>query len=328
MTATAKNVTKIAPRQKAKQLDEAVTTAPLSSRAMIVSLNISHFNPAITDKAVTDEVHQTHNVSERSGKYRKNRIDTDAPVWKQYIAARSALRTKYYEMTLPWGQDGSRILTTLLFDKFTEEMRKLAEKVNEAADEFVAAFPDLKAQAKEALNGMYRESDYPTNIAAKFDVRWKFQGLSTADDFRAEISQEHVTEIRKEIEEDLRHTAEEAMKEPYKRLFECINRMVEQIEKLHAPVTAGKKAPSAKVTIQDTLISNLAQLCQILPGLNLTGDERLAELGKRAMAMVQDITAEDIREQPKTRREVHTKAKELQNTMAQFMGPMLASDEE
>lgn len=314
MSATTRNIRSV------KSFDEAVDTAPLSSRAMLVSVVTSCYSPSLTDRKVTDEVHQQHNVTAKSGKYKKNCIDVDNPLWQKVCSARDDIRRTYIEMTLPWNQDGTRILTTLMFEKFSQTMRHLTKAYSDASSEFIDAFPTIKAQAKVDLNGMYNERDYPGNIATKFDARVRFAPLPDAEDFRVDLSQEHVLEIRSEIAAEVKKTADEAMKEPYRRLYERICNLVERLTE--TPKNTRKTA------IRDTLVSNVKDLVEILPGLNLTGDERLTDLGEKTKALVANIDSEDLRRFPHVRKQVRKDAKAIQDLMAGFMGPMLATEEE
>lgn len=309
----------LASKRISKKQDHSnLTVSPLSTRAMLVSLNVQFWAAALTDKKVTSDVAKSHNVAEKWGKYRKNCIDVEAESYKALITAKSDLRNRYYELTLPWGQDGSRILTTTMFPKFAEEMRHKKSVVESAAKVFVEDFPALKRKAKIDLNDMYNENDYPTNVAAKFDVRWHFNPLPEGDDFRANLSADAVAEIREDIQQQLNKTAELAMKEPYQRLYDHISRMVERLSDEPVSGKGKNKEPKAK-RFTDTLVTGLAELCSILPALNLTGDERLDELSRKAKKMIEGVSAEQLREVPTKRRDVAKEAKAIQDAMQVFM---------
>src|SRR5215469_8911435 len=138
----------------------------LAARALLVTLNIHRWQAARTDKKITAEVATTHAVSEkRAGRYRKNAINVESPSFKAVVSAASELRAKHYFYTLPWTQEGARILTTAMFDEYSREMRVLRAAFEKAVQAFVSDLPNLKEAAKVELNGLYNESDYPTDIA-------------------------------------------------------------------------------------------------------------------------------------------------------------------
>jgi hypothetical protein len=280
----------------------------LSERAMLVTVNVRRWQAALTDKKVTTEIATTHAVSaKRAGKYRKNAIDVDAPTFKAVASAASELRTQNYFYTLPWSQDGARILTTAVFEEYTLEMRKLRVVFEHAVKDFVDDYPALKNAAKRELNGMYNENDYPTNIAAKFGVDVSFMPLPDAQDFRASLADGTVQQIRHSIEAELQNTFQVAMREPYERLYSHISRMVERLSDKDG-------------VFRDTLVTGLADLCAILPGLNLSADPKLDDLRKRAERMIANLNPQDLRDLPAVRRDVARQAAEIQNLMQGYMG--------
>lgn len=284
------------------------TETNLSARAMLVSLNIRRWQATRTDRKVSAEIAKTHGVSEkRAGHYRKHAIDVDAPSFKAVVSASSDLRNKHYELTLPWGQDGARILTVELFEDYSAEMRQLKSVFEKAVRAFVDDYPLLKAGAKRELNGMYNEQDYPTDIGARFDASWSIMPLPDSEDFRAGLSRETVAEIRKSIESELERTTAEAMRDPYKRIADHIGRMVERLS-------------DSKAVFRDTLVTGLADLCTILPGLNLTNDPKLEELRQRCEKMITNLDPEDLRNVPSVRKRIAKDAKKIQADMAAFMG--------
>jgi hypothetical protein len=291
-----------------------MTTNALSERAMLASLNIRRWSPALTDKKITHEVATSHAVSEkRAGKYRKNAIDVKAPSFQAVVSAASELRNQHYFYTLPWSQDGARILPSAVFEKYSDEMRKLRLTFDKSVQGFVDDYPRLMLVAKRELNGMYNQADYPTNIAAKFGVDIAFMPMPDSQDFRASLSESAVSEIKKGIEAELQKTTQLAMHEPYERLYTHISRMVERLS-------------DKKAIFRDTLVTGLADLCAILPGLNLMGDPQLDDLRKRAESLIANVDPQDLRDVPAVRRDVARKAAEIQSIMAPLMGGAASSE--
>jgi hypothetical protein len=289
-------------------MESDMNTTSLSERALLASLNIRRWAAARTDKRISTEVAASHAVSEkRAGKYRKNAIDITAPSFEAVISASSELRNKHYFYTLPWSQDGARILPAAAYDDYAEQMRRLRAAFDRAVVAFVEDFPRLKAAAKRELNGMYNEADYPTNIAAKFGVDLRYMPLPNGEDFRASLPAPAVAEIKQDIEAELQQTTQLAMREPYQRLYNHISRMVERLS-------------DSKAVFRDTLVTGLAELCTILPALNLTGDTQLDELRKRAERMIANVDPQELRDHPSLRSTVARQAADIQHIMADFMG--------
>jgi hypothetical protein len=275
---------------------------------MLASLTIHRWQATLTDKKVTREVAEAHDVSQaRAGKYRKFAINVEAPSFKATITAASELRHTHYWHTLPWGQDGARILTAANFDTYSRVIRQLREKFEQSAATFAADYPRLCESARAELNGLYSASDYPRDIGKRFGVDLSIMPLPDAADFRAQLSDGDVQSIRASIETELQKTTALAMRDPYERLYEHISRMV-------------KALAEPKTVFRDTLVSGLADLCDVLPGLNLTGDARLDQLRAQAQDLISGVSAQTLREKPAVRAEVAAKATEIFDTMSAFMG--------
>jgi hypothetical protein len=276
---------------------------------MLASLNVRRWQASLTDKKISAEVATHHAVNEkRAGRYRKNAIDVNAPTFKAVAETASELRNTHYYYTLPWSQDGARILTTAIFEEYSAEMRTLRLAFERSVAAFVQDYPLLKRAAKLELNGMYNEADYPTNIAAKFGVEIVFMPLPDSEDFRASLPEVEIAHIKEGIQAELQKTTHLAMRAPYERLYTHISRMVERLS-------------DPKGVFRDTLITGLADLCAILPGLNLTGDPQLEELRKRAENMIAHVQPQDLRDVPALRSDVARQAAQIQHLMAAFMGP-------
>ena len=186
------------------------------------------------------------------------RLTLSVTSFKAVVTAASDLRHTHYFHTLPWGQDGARILTALNFDNYSTIIRGKTAAYQQVADAFALDYPSLKAKAMHELNGMYNAADYPANIRKRFDVEMSIMPLPDATDFRVALSDDSVAKIRANIEVELQRTTAVAMQEPYQRLYDHISRVVERLQ-------------DPKGTFRDTLVTGLAELCHVLPALNLTG---------------------------------------------------------
>lgn len=293
----------------------------IQSRAMLASLHISKWAATRTDKRVTEEVASKHGVqSKRAGHYRKHAIDTEHASYRAVGTAISSLRARHFYWTLPWGENGARILPAANFDKYSADMRILRGDFDNAVTQFVADYPTLAQKARTELGTMFDPADYPTDINSKFGCEVSIMPLPDADDFRVDLPDEAIDEIRSNITRELQKTMTDAMREPYERLFDYIQRIVDNVGNV------GKEGKDGKVrvgAVHDSTIEGLRDLCGILDGLNLTGDEQLRTFGERASALIDGINAEAIRDMtPGKRTEIAQQAEQIASDMAAFMGVM------
>lgn len=280
----------------------------LASRAMLASLTVHKWLATRTDKKITAEVAERYSVEERrAGRFRKYAIDITHPVYAKVGTLSGALREKHYFHTLPWGQEGSRILLARNFQRYSKEIREAIGRYDEACAAFCKVYPQLKEAAKAELGEMFNDKDYPLVIDGHFGASLRIMPLPDAGDFRAQLAKDEVEQIRSEIAAELDRTTTEAMREPYERLYKYIARMAQQLG-------------DPKGQIRDSLVGNLEELCGVLPALNLTNDPQLDALCVKARALTAH-TPKELRDDSRIRAQVAEEAARIQDLMAGFMGP-------
>jgi hypothetical protein len=261
----------------------------LREKALLVSLNISVWNPKKVDRPATFETLIKHGAKKDSGAFVKNILPQGAiDAVKKH---ETRLRAVVYDETLPWLDNGVRLLPSSIWFEFMEKFRKAKGEFETAVGEFLLAYDSHRAQAKIALNGLYNEADYPPveEVRARFGVKLTQIPLPDKDDFRIDVPQEAKDEITASLDEatnDAMSGAKEAMRE---RLSKALGRIV---EKLAEP----------EPLFRDSLINNLKEIVEKIPKLNVMGDQDIlrmaADAEKVASFQPDDIrNSEDVKEE-------------------------------
>lgn len=228
----------------------------LSKRAMLVCPAISLWTARRHDKKVSEEVAKTHDIDVKRGRYNKCVIDVEHPTYLAPVQTAGVARRYHAAHTLPWSADGLSILSAAMHQDYVAEMTRLAEKFQHEVDAFRRAFPGLKRKAKQDLNGMYRESDYPDvdEIGKKFGFRVRFYPVPEANDFRVTLDNDDVAAIRAEIERDVEDAVKHAERDRWTRLLTLVEH-------------AFTKLSSRDAIFRDSLIENIAEQVKVLPKL-------------------------------------------------------------
>lgn len=281
----------------------------IASRAMLSSLRISAWGATRTDQRVTQEVAQRHNVdAKRAGKYYKHAIDPKTVEYAAIYTVIGAMRARHYYWTLPWAADGSRILPAANFEKYSADMRLLRAEFDRAVAEFCKAFPRLVHAARAELGSLFDQQDYPDDVAGRYRVEISIMPLPDAQDFRVDLPDEAIDEIRANIQKEMEATAREAMREPFNRLFERVHHIVDRLS-------------DPKAVFRDSMIEGLRELIDVLPGLNITNDDNLNDFANRAQEMLAKMgDADTLRGMPERRKEIAAEAAQIESDMAAFMG--------
>lgn len=268
----------------------------LHTRAMLVNLSISQWTARKHDKKISGEVERNHGAS---GAGRYNKLLVPAASLEPVQRTVSAARTHLYFTTLPWGDNGDRLLPSNLYFQFTQDMRSLIADFDAAADDFVRVYPSLIAAAQRHLGTMYDPADYPDvhDIRSRFEARLDFSPVPDASDFRVEVDANAAEEIKASITEAVNARQEQAMVDVKKRMRDVVTRIEERL--------------SVKDAIfRDTLIENARDLCELIPSLNITNDPELEAL-RVEMEENLLIQPETLRRDPDKRKETAKAASEI-----------------
>ncbi len=98
---------------------------------MLCGLRISGWSARKLDRKVTDETNHAHGAASDAGRYNKALLAKDALA--AVVTAANAARTFHYARTLPWLDDGARILPAAAYADFAPAFAWVAEHVPDAA---------------------------------------------------------------------------------------------------------------------------------------------------------------------------------------------------
>ena len=89
----------------------------LTQDAMLVSLRISAWSGRLYDRQASNHVAAHHDATASAGRYNKRLLPKAA--FAALTATMSAARTCHYEQSLPWDDQGSRLLTVANYEHYT-----------------------------------------------------------------------------------------------------------------------------------------------------------------------------------------------------------------
>lgn len=297
-------------------------TGDITTKAMLASLSISVWSARKFDKKATQEVADFYGTDNKVGRYNKLLLPEGAETYKAITSAASAARQDFYVNTLPWADSGSRILPAANYIQFGTAMRKKEDAFHDALQPFLDQYPFLQARAKTVLNGMYSDADYPDrhDLKAYFAFDLAFFPIPDAKDFRVEIQQDEVDSIRQQIEATVKSSVQTAMEEPYRRLFDGVAHMAARFSGATTCPCRSCKGQTFKTDhVSDSTVTNLIDLCEVLPRLNLVGDPALDRLIEEVKTGLVGFAPEAIRSCEPIRKTLAERAAEIQRNLQGYM---------
>lgn len=279
----------------------------LSEKAMLVRLSISQWTAKKYDKKATKEVLDNHSASADAGRFNKALVAQSAVKVISKIA--NEARTFHYANTLPWQDDGSRILPAANFSQYSGEMRKLRGKFEAIVSDFIDSYPSLVADARYNLNGLFNEADYPdqSKIASKYGFEVDIMPMPEAADFRVDLADEELFRIRADIGAKVQSATDKAMTDLWDRLYQAVSHM-------------SAKLGEPDAIFRNSLVENLVELCDLLPRLNVTGDRALETMRQKVESSLCQHHPDTLRDSAAARQETAKSADDILSAMAGFIG--------
>lgn len=273
---------------------------------MLVSLSLSMFSPKKTDKKVTKEVLDQHQASESSGKFVKTILPELA--LESLKRLQSEIREYHYENTLPWSVEGAAILSSTSYLPYVDKMRAFNRQWDSLVDAFIEKYDEFKESARTSLNGMYDPEDYPSKdrVRKKFKFKTEFLPIPDTSDFRVELAEADVTELREQMQASIAQATENARRELWGRLIEPVKKMADRLSD-----------PDAKV--YESYVDNIREIAELIPALNVTGDANLERMRQQVLAELTCCSVDRLRNSPSTKRETAQKANAILATMADYL---------
>ena len=280
----------------------------LLTKAMLVKFSSSCWGAKKNDREVAQEVAEKHKSDANMGKFTKVLLASEhREAYKK--VAREAY-SYHRANTLPW-DEGTGLLPASKFWKYNEEMERLKREAETHAEAFATEYrkqwDNGLSEYRKALGDLFDKEDYPepSHVRAKFGIKIRVSAITNPNDFRVQLGSGG-EKVRQQMLEDMKVDLQEAMKEPYRRLFKAISKIHDRISE-------------ADAKFRDSLIDNAKELVEILPELNVTNDPELTKLidAVKKELCVHDVDA--LRKDKKYRSEVAKSAAEILKGMQGYV---------
>lgn len=281
-----------------------VSNTHLGTKTLLISLAISQWSGRKFDQNANETVKKAHKTKGEAGNFSK-RLLPGAEELAEVHRQATQIRKFFYEQTLPWFNDGVRIMKSENYLPFLKKFNKMQNQYEKACIQFIRVYPKLQKLAKSSLGTLYLKDEYPDidELKKKFNCETKIQPLATEKDFRVDISESE----KKKYVRNVKSAERIAMQDCWKRTYEVVN-------------NAATKLASKDKIFRDSLIDNIKEMCDLLPSLNITDDPKLESKRLQVKKLVESLKPDDLRENKKDRKDAAAKLKEISKSMGAFMG--------
>lgn len=278
----------------------------ITTQCMTVNLQIGMWNAQRLDRGASASLTADAGADADAARVNKHLINKTA--LKPIQTAANALRTHFYHKTLPWKDNGDRLLTRKMYLDFLQGHADLVDKFNAAVGHFVDV-EYLKELERSAfrMGSLYNADDYPSaaEVRRKFYINLDVDAVTEAGDFRVALDSENLDRIKSGIESAMSQRIAAAMQDVWTRLGTILGHFADKM--------------NSDGVFRNSTVSNLEEIVAMLPALNVTDDPELERIRQEIEEHVVGYAPDELRKDKGARDAAATEAKRIMDDMAGFM---------
>jgi hypothetical protein len=215
----------------------------------------------------------------------KKLIDTKNPTYRVLTAIKSQVWSYWRSMTLPFPQNGIRLIKQSDVAQFEQRMREFRDQLQAAAANLQLDYDTLKNAAREKLGSLYNPSDYPATLEGVFELTWEYPAVDAPNylmTFNPELYAQEQDRIQQRFETAVR-MAEDAFAE---QLQDMIAHLIERLT---------DKPDGERKIFRDAAIENFQEFYNNFRHMNVRSNAELENLIRQANDLVSGVDVKELR---------------------------------
>lgn len=282
------------------------------------------WNAHKVDQDATERTISDYQALEGAGRFNKKLIDKIH--LKKIRSIVQEARKYWHSITLPWGNEGSRILPGDKIFDFETKMREFEREFELAYADLEANYVQITTEQKTILGNMYNPNDYPSidELRNKFSIKVEITGIESKDDIRLNMTEPLVNRLKNQAAEEEKAKIIDATRDVYRRMMQNLSYMVERLE---ATKTDKKTNEKVYTKFKNATITNLTEILDLVPSLNIAKDPTLDEVARDLTEKLANFEPVDIRNDETARKEVIETGKKAMNRLEQKMSFLFANND-
>ena len=221
------------------------------------------------------------------------------PIQKATTAARAAVK----HLTAPFEDGGNRLVTAALVPKLQDTIARHKREWQLAVDDYCNQWQDIVTEAQRQLNGDFAKFAHLYPSADEVRHRFRFD----------------VTFMPMPDHNNLIEAVRDEMAEVYERRMSAASSDLRQrlTDKLHHLASRCAEVGGAdSKRFYESNVTNVVELCELLPDMLVQDDPQLLEAIDAARAMLRGIDADAIKSSPAIAHDVRRQAESILTSLA------------
>jgi DNA polymerase III psi subunit len=235
----------------------------------------------------------------------KKLIDTKNPTYRVLTALKSQMSSYWRSMTLPYPQEGIRLIKQSDVAAFEAKMREFKEQLAAAAANLQLEYESVKEAARQKLGDLFNPADYPPTLEGVFDIKWEYPAVDAPNylmNFNPELYEQEQRRIQGRFENAVL-MAEQAFAE---RLQELVGHLIERLT---------DRPDGTKKTFNASAVENFKEFYENFRHMNVRSNAQLETLIRQANDLVSGVEIKDLRTNHDVRRNLSQQMATVQTAL-------------
>jgi hypothetical protein len=253
------------------------------------------------DKALTAKTEDSANA--KAGTLRVSKYVVAQEALKGITTAIGRIRVHLTKETLPWRDNGDRLLPRKNYPKFIADHSKLVQDHDMAVEDFLTnKYPEALEQAEFRMVDAYNADDYPSvaDLRHRFAVTLDIEAVSKSFDIRLNDNTDMIQQ-----------RVNTAVAQLWKRLEEPLSHFANKMN-----------TTDEDETFKAATITNLKNMVEFVGQMNFTSDETLEMIRAEIESKLMGYEAAALRKDDKLRASVGAEATDILDKMRGYMSSM------
>jgi hypothetical protein len=235
----------------------------------------------------------------------KRLIDTKNSTYRTLTAIKSQASSYWRSMTLPYPQDGIRLMKQADVAAFEEKMREYKEQLAAAASNLQLEYESIKEAAREKLGDLFNPLDYPPTLEGVFEIKWEYPPVEPPNylmTFNPELYSQEQSRVQQRFEAAV-VMAENAFAE---QLQEMISHLIERLT---------DEPDGTKKTFKASAIENFKEFYENFRRMNVRSNAQLENLIQQANDIVAGVDVTALRKNTNLRQNLSNQMQTVKTTL-------------
>lgn len=286
----------------------------ITSNCMVVNVHFGTWLGQRLDREESERITARANAESGAARAIKNLIPKEALA--TISTASSHIKTHFYNATLPWKDNGDRLLLRKNYAAFMSKHTELVDRFYEAVETFLSVtYPSAVQKAEFRMGTLFKADDYPpvALLRNKFYVQLDIDAVPEHNDFRITIdnafSQNNALAVQQQRQTAMERNITTAMTSVWSKLATIVEHFADRMA-------------TEDATFKDTTVTKLEELVAALPDLNLTNDPNLERIRSDISARLLAYSPRELRKDREARVTAAVEAKRIMDQMQGYMKAM------